>query len=110
MASLADLALPMPMAGPEAPAAASNTTGEPDHQAGQSSVAGPSGTAKQHPGKHEPRPAGSHPKKRKPMVEEELVPMDEVMLKRLTVIKEGDNVLLRLPSDQVKAVVATKDG
>lgn len=29
---------------------------------------------------------------------------------RVTTIKEGDNVLLRLPSDQIKAVVASRDG
>lgn len=37
-------------------------------------------------------------------------PLEEVLRRRLTVIKEGDNVLLRLPSDTVKAVVASKDG
>lgn len=32
------------------------------------------------------------------------------LLRRVTAIKEGDNVLLRLPSDAIKAVVASKDG
>jgi tRNA (adenine-N(1)-)-methyltransferase non-catalytic subunit len=33
-----------------------------------------------------------------------------VLRRRLTVIQEGDNVLLRLPSDSIKAVVASKQG
>lgn len=37
-------------------------------------------------------------------------PLEDILHRRLTVIKEGDNVLLRLPSDTVKAVVASKDG
>jgi hypothetical protein len=39
-----------------------------------------------------------------------LLPMEEVLRRRLTVIQEGDNVLLRLPSDSIKAVVASKQG
>lgn len=39
-----------------------------------------------------------------------LQPLSETMLRRVTTIKEGDNVLLRLPSDSVKAVVASKEG
>lgn len=39
-----------------------------------------------------------------------LEPLDEVLRSRITTIKEGDNVLLRLPSDAVKAVVASSDG
>lgn len=57
---------------------------------------------------HEPA-ATAAPKKRK-MDEADREPLSEVMFRRLTTIKEGDNVLLRLPSDQVKAVVAAKDG
>jgi hypothetical protein len=34
----------------------------------------------------------------------------ELCRKRVTTIKEGDNVLLRMPSDSVKAVVASKEG
>lgn len=37
-------------------------------------------------------------------------PIEDVIHRRLTVIKEGDNVLLRLPSDTIKSVVVTKDG
>jgi len=36
--------------------------------------------------------------------------LDDILLRRITTIKEGDNVLLRLPSDSIKAVVASKDG
>ena len=39
-----------------------------------------------------------------------LEPMEDILFRRVTTIKEGDNVLLRLPSDSVKAVVASKDG
>ena len=39
-----------------------------------------------------------------------LEPLEEVMRRRTTKVKEGDNVLLRLPSDTVKAVVASKEG
>lgn len=37
-------------------------------------------------------------------------PLDEVLRRRLATIKEGDNVLLRLASDSVKAVVASRHG
>lgn len=36
--------------------------------------------------------------------------LEESLLQRVTTIKEGDNVLLRLPSDMVKAVVASQNG
>lgn len=36
-------------------------------------------------------------------------PLTEVILRRLTTIKEGDTVLLRLPSDLVKSVVVQGD-
>lgn len=36
-------------------------------------------------------------------------PITEVILRRLTKIKEGDTVLLRLPSDLVKSVVVQGD-
>ncbi|WVO17302.1 tRNA (adenine(58)-N(1))-methyltransferase non-catalytic subunit TRM6 [Cryptococcus depauperatus] len=36
-------------------------------------------------------------------------PLSEIMYRRLTRIKEGDTVLLRLPSDLVKSVVVQKD-
>lgn len=39
-----------------------------------------------------------------------LEPLDDVLRRRLTTIKEGDNVLLKLPSDSIKAVVASKEG
>ena len=38
------------------------------------------------------------------------IPLSESLLRRVSTIKEGDNVLLRMPSDMVKAVVASKDG
>jgi tRNA (adenine-N(1)-)-methyltransferase non-catalytic subunit len=38
------------------------------------------------------------------------IPLSESLLRRVCTIKEGDNVLLRMPSDMVKAVVASKDG
>jgi tRNA (adenine-N(1)-)-methyltransferase non-catalytic subunit len=38
------------------------------------------------------------------------IPLSESLLQRVSTIKEGDNVLLRMPSDMVKAVVASKDG
>jgi tRNA (adenine-N(1)-)-methyltransferase non-catalytic subunit len=38
------------------------------------------------------------------------IPLSESLLQRVSTIKEGDNVLLRMPSDMVKAVVAAKDG
>jgi tRNA (adenine-N(1)-)-methyltransferase non-catalytic subunit len=38
------------------------------------------------------------------------IPLHESLLQRVSTIKEGDNVLLRMPSDMVKAVVASKDG
>jgi len=41
---------------------------------------------------------------------EELEPLEDILRRRVTVIKEGDNVLLKLPSDAIKAVVASKDG
>lgn len=50
------------------------------------------------------------PQPRKPRDNEPQEPLEEVLRRRVTKIKEGDNVLLRLPSDTVKAVVATKDG
>ncbi|ORX41008.1 Gcd10p family-domain-containing protein [Kockovaella imperatae] len=39
-----------------------------------------------------------------------LEPLDVLARRRVTQIKEGDNVLLRLPSDSIKAVVASKEG
>jgi tRNA (adenine-N(1)-)-methyltransferase non-catalytic subunit len=41
---------------------------------------------------------------------EELEPLRDVLRRRVTTIKEGDNVLLKLPSEAIKAVVASKDG
>jgi len=38
------------------------------------------------------------------------IPLSDSLLQRVSTIKEGDNVLLRMPSDMVKAVVASKDG
>ncbi|RSH84275.1 tRNA (adenine(58)-N(1))-methyltransferase non-catalytic subunit trm6 [Apiotrichum porosum] len=54
--------------------------------------------------------ARPHPNSRKPKDAGPLEPLDEILRRRLTVIKEGDNVLLKLPSDSIKAVVASKDG
>ncbi|WVF68178.1 hypothetical protein IAT40_002943 [Kwoniella sp. CBS 6097] len=51
-----------------------------------------------------------HPRRRKGMDDGPKEPMSEVMLRRLTRIKEGDSVLLRLPSDAIKSVTAHKDG
>lgn len=56
------------------------------------------------------QPAVASSSKRPPKPSVPLEPMDEILLRRLTTIKEGDNVLLKLPSDTVKAVVASKDG
>jgi tRNA (adenine-N(1)-)-methyltransferase non-catalytic subunit len=39
-----------------------------------------------------------------------LEPMEDILRRRVTTIKEGDNVLLKLPSEAIKAVVASKDG
>lgn len=50
------------------------------------------------------------PKRKLDAHDPSLEPMSEVMLRRTTKIQEGDNVLLKLPSDSVKAVVASKDG
>lgn len=36
--------------------------------------------------------------------------LEASLRQRVTTIKEGDNVLLRLPSDGIKAVVASRDG
>lgn len=47
----------------------------------------------------------SNPKPKSPAI-----PLSESLLQRVSTIKEGDNVLLRMPSDMVKAVVASKDG
>jgi len=38
------------------------------------------------------------------------ISLQDSLLQRVSTIKEGDNVLLRMPSDMVKAVVASKDG
>lgn len=38
------------------------------------------------------------------------ISLQDTLLQRVSTIKEGDNVLLRMPSDMVKAVVASKDG
>ena len=42
--------------------------------------------------------------------EEPVESLEESLDRRVIRIKEGDNVLVRLPSDTVKAVVASKDG
>lgn len=116
MASFADLALPMPMAASAADATTDQTLVTDSHVAQNSDS---SRDAEQGVAPHAiqdrrpqqgPRPAGAPPRKRRWIPESELPPLSEVMLRRLTTIKEGDNVLLRLPSDQVKAVVATKEG
>ena len=39
-----------------------------------------------------------------------LEPLEDILHQRVSTIREGDNVLLRLPSDAIKAVVASKDG
>lgn len=36
--------------------------------------------------------------------------LEDSLLQRVSTIKEGDNVLLRLPSDMVKAIVASEHG
>ena len=38
------------------------------------------------------------------------ISLQDSLLQRVSTIQEGDNVLLRMPSDMVKAVVASKDG
>ena len=54
--------------------------------------------------------AGSLKRSRTVLDRPQREPLDDVLLRRVTTIKEGDNVLLRLPSDSVKAVVALKNG
>ena len=56
--------------------------------------------------------AGTSARKADPpqKVDEPLEPLEDVLRSRLTTIKEGDNVLLRLPSDTIKAVVASSEG
>ncbi|OCF43283.1 tRNA (adenine-N(1)-)-methyltransferase non-catalytic subunit TRM6 [Kwoniella heveanensis CBS 569] len=54
------------------------------------------------------RPPG--PKRRRGIDDGPKEPLSEVVLRRLTKIKEGDSVLLRLPSDAIKSVTAHKDG
>ncbi|WRT70709.1 uncharacterized protein IL334_007707 [Kwoniella shivajii] len=50
-------------------------------------------------------------KKRKGVHDEEpKEPLSEVMLRRLTRIKEGDTVMLRLPSDAIKVITIEKNG
>lgn len=39
-----------------------------------------------------------------------IISLEDSLLQRVSTIKEGDNVLLRLPSDMVKAVVASANG
>jgi tRNA (adenine-N(1)-)-methyltransferase non-catalytic subunit len=48
--------------------------------------------------------------KRQAKASTNLEPLEDILLRRVTTIKEGDNVLLKLPSDAIKAVVASKDG
>lgn len=37
-------------------------------------------------------------------------PLSDILHRRVTVISEGDNVLLKLPSDAVKSIVASSRG
>jgi tRNA (adenine-N(1)-)-methyltransferase non-catalytic subunit len=37
-------------------------------------------------------------------------PLTDVLHRRVTVIREGDNVLLKMPSDAVKTIVASSRG
>lgn len=55
-------------------------------------------------------PGPSTPKHHRPKQQEPLEPLEDLVHRRVTRIKEGDNVLLRMPSDAIKAVVASKDG
>lgn len=55
-------------------------------------------------------PGPSTPKHQRPKQQEPLEPLEDLLHRRVTRIKEGDNVLLRMPSDAIKAVVASKDG
>lgn len=70
-------------------------------EAAESSTAPPAGTT------DETAP-GPHHRRKKDLEPQE--PIEDVIHRRLTVIKEGDNVLLRLPSDTIKSVVVTQDG
>lgn len=54
--------------------------------------------------------SNDHKRKRMPEPVIDDTPLDEVLRRRLATIKEGDNVLLRLASDSVKAVVASRHG
>lgn len=59
-------------------------------------------------GEGEASSSAPHLRRKKDLEPQE--PIEDVIHRRLTVIKEGDNVLLRLPSDTIKSVVVTKDG
>ena len=48
--------------------------------------------------------------KRPQKAEVPLEPLEDIVHRRVNTIREGDNVLLRLPSDAIKAVVASQDG
>lgn len=59
-------------------------------------------------GEGEGSSSGPHHRRKKDLEPQE--PIEDVVHRRLTVIKEGDNVLLRLPSDTIKSVVVQQDG
>ncbi|WVW80830.1 hypothetical protein I302_102819 [Kwoniella bestiolae CBS 10118] len=50
------------------------------------------------------------PLKKRKNDDEPLEPLSEVILRRLTRIKEGDTVMLRLPSDAIKVITVEKNG
>ena len=72
---------------------------EPCGQIGQTGLGG---------GIRQAAPSSSRPPRTR--VQEPLEPLEDVVHRRITRIKEGDSVLLRMPSDAIKAVVASKDG
>ncbi|WWD20728.1 hypothetical protein CI109_105204 [Kwoniella shandongensis] len=57
----------------------------------------------------ESKPSEAKRPRKEEVPEQPQEPISEVMLRRLTRIKEGDTVLLRLPSDTIKSVTVQKD-
>ncbi|WVR08531.1 hypothetical protein IAU60_005586 [Kwoniella sp. DSM 27419] len=56
------------------------------------------------------KPAQPNKRRKNAADDAPLEPLSEVMLRRMTRIREGDTVLLRLPSDAIKSVVIQKQG
>ncbi|WVQ70752.1 hypothetical protein IAR50_000274 [Cryptococcus sp. DSM 104548] len=56
-----------------------------------------------------PPAEGSKRSNTAPVPDEPQEPLSEVMFRRVTRIKEGDNVMLRLPSDLIKSIIVDKE-